>query len=264
MSNESHAPRGLSQILFISATIGALNLAAHAVTVGYWRMEVDTDATAAASIPNEIASGTPLISTAGLLDAAVPVSPVPQTGAQNSFGLDALGDINGTAASYPALNVGSLTVEGWFRTNEGTATLFGRTSGTTGFFLDSANNVTAHFFVGGTQFNLAGTSAIDLSFGSWTHLAFTYDSASGVANIYADGNMRGSLTVPGGGALFSATDNIPLAVGTLFDGGDGGVNIGSLVDEVRISDTALLPTQFLLSVPEPGILGGIAREACLF
>jgi hypothetical protein len=225
--------------------------------IGYWRMEGNLSLAPTPSpafVPNEFQAGTSLDSTNGFLGTPA---------ALGNFGLDSMdaaganANVNGTAASYAALNAASITAEGFFRTEEGTAVLMRRTSGTEGFSIASPNDVTVTYFVNGVQQTVKGGTniptpvAIDLS-ATYTHLAFTYDATTGVANLYQNGILRGTNTTAGGGPMFTAASAQPFEVG---NGMDGATLAGALVDEVRLSDVVLLPAQF---VPEPSALGLLA------
>jgi len=244
--------------------------------VGHWRMEADVDAGPGLSVPNEVAGGSNLIGASASLAAPVPgaaiFNPLTASSAPNTLAANGDTDVNITAASYTALNVASLTAEGFFRTQENTATLMARNSGTTGFVISQPSNVTVTYYVNGISQTLTGGSgglgggAIDLDT-AYTHIAFTYNAQTGVGNLYANGVLRGTNTTAGGGALFSAANSIPVNVGggTFtgpntggYDGGGlssgAGVNVG-IIDEIRLTDAALTPTQFLQAVPEPTSAG---------
>jgi hypothetical protein len=235
-------------------------------------MEADVDAGAGLSVPNEVAGGTNLISGSASLATPVPsatiFNPVTASSAPNTLAANGDTDVNAAAASYAALNVASFTAEGFFRTQENTATLLARNLGTTGFVISQPSNVTVTYYVNGVSQTLTGGSggvgggAIDLD-SPYTHIAFTYDAASGVGKLYANGVLRGMNTTPGGGALFVAGNSIPvnLGGGTFtgpntggYDGGGlssaAGQNVG-IIDEIRLTDAALTPAQFLQAVPEP-------------
>jgi hypothetical protein len=247
-----------------------------AATIGYWRMDFDDDPGPGLNVPNEFFGGSPLISgTASLSNTTiftspgVPVDPIPQTGEPNAFGLNGDLDINGTVASYPELNAASLTVEMWARTTEGTATLAGRGGSVDGFSISGTNNLQAIYFTdngagGGTQNILLFNLNFDLP---WTHIAFTYDAGSGVASTYVDGNLTNSLDGPDGSALFWGPGTDALAIGSLTDGGGapGGLagSSDAVMDEVRLSDVALSPDQFLMNIPEPGALALALAGLCL-
>lgn len=86
--------------------------------------------------------------------------------------------------------------------------------------------------------------------GVWQHIALV--KTPGEYSIYVNGVLDYSGTLPPGtdGPYgFPGSDN----TGDRTIGGDSGTFRGYL-DEVRISDTALTPDQFLI-VPEPGTLG---------
>src|SRR5215218_10951593 len=151
--------------------------------IGYWRMEENLSLAPTPSpafVPNEFGPGTSLDSNNGFLGTPA---------ALGSFGLDSMNatganaNIDATAASYAALNTASITAEGFFRTEEGTAVLMRRTSGTEGFRMESPNDVTVTYFVNGVQQTVKGGTniptpvAIDLG-ATYTHLAFTYNATT--------------------------------------------------------------------------------------
>jgi hypothetical protein len=256
---------------------------APAAPVAWWRMDADSDpATAGAQVADQFPGGSILSGATASISTSPtpgPIIPDPITPAilPNDGALDGNADVNAQAASYEALNVGSITVEGFFRTREATATLVGRsngtssTAGTKGFVISRPDNVTVTYYVNGVAQTLVGATAINLD-DPFTHIAFTYDAATGLANLYADGILRGTNTTAGGGALFAPGDAIPVVVGgTTFSGvpntggydGGGLSATGGLIDEIRISDAALTPLQFLRPVPEPAAatLSAIALAA---
>lgn len=95
----------VSLILLVGTSGGA--------TIGYWRMESDTDGGGGYSVPEESA-GNPLIGAAGFVNnVTLPADPVPLTGAANTRSLEGGANINGSIASFAALNTESITVEFW-------------------------------------------------------------------------------------------------------------------------------------------------------
>lgn len=257
-------------LVFGWGVVGAMWIStsvASAAVVGYWRAETDDNAGAGLSVANEIVGGTPLTAGAASIAGQVPVSPLPQTGAVNAGSINGDANINASAAHYAALNTGSITVEFWARTEEGAGYLMARSTGTTateggipaslsdGFAIENFNNVQARFVTDdggtGTQLSLVPTSAINLG-STWVHLALTYDATSGVGKLYADGVERASVAGTPGQPMKWGT-NLSLFVGGGMDGGglSSSAAVG-LIDEIRISDVALAPSQFLNAVPEPG------------
>ena len=220
----SRRPRWSGVLAVLAALVftgwaGSASAQTTPTVVGYWRMETDNDAGATSvSVPNQVAGGTPLVSATATLALPVPgfngtksataaqiADPLTLSTVSNTRSLDGNADVAATAASYSALNTSSITVEGFFRTQEGTATLVARSSGTSGFVISQPNNVTVTYYINGVAQTLHGGSGgitggvVDLD-DPYTHLAFTYNSTTGVANLYANGVLRGTNTTAGGGA----------------------------------------------------------------
>jgi len=247
------APRvaGLAAVLFV-----LLAGSAQAATVGYWRMEVDDDLSAAGlSVPNELAFGTPLVSSEAQLDGSnLPVSVVPITFQTNASSVSAFtqgggNGINASAAWYPELAVTSLTLEYWARTQEGTATpISWTTGGLDGIVITDPNalDVTWHVDVGGTPtaFTFSDLTNMDTN---WHHYAFSYGEADGLASFYVDGVLVASNDGPDGAPMILVAGT-PVEVGVLMDYSVAGEGT---MDEVKIDGTVLDPDDLLLA-PEPG------------
>jgi hypothetical protein len=90
----------------------------------------------------------------------------------------------------------------------------------------------AQVFVGSTERNVVGTSALALN--AWSHLAATYDGSS--LRLYVNGVLVQSLAVSGA---------IPTSTGVLHLGGNAvwGERFAGLLDDVRIYNRALSGTQ---------------------
>ena len=257
----AHCNRGWNVV--VGSCLAAVLIAggtARGATIGYWRMESDTDGGAGYSVPEESA-GNPLVGPLGYVNSAtLPADPVPLTGAANTRSLEGGANINGTIASFAALNTESITIEFWVQTDEGDAGLFtrstgstGKTFGTDGVVITDPDAVDVRYFVddglgGSTQkdfTNVANTPA------GWQHMAFTYEKATGIGSLYADGNAV---------ATDDGADNLGLVWGAgtanalLGKDADGGpAPSGGVFDELRISNVALSPASFLNAVPFTGI-----------
>lgn len=86
--------------------------------------------------------------------------------------------------------------------------------------------------------SIASTSPIPVN--QWTHVAVTYDSASGVVNLYIDCTSNNSVTVAPSSSLTGNGSGVTIGTdphlsGTYFNGS---------IDEVRISNVARIPTAF--------------------
>jgi len=261
----------LSRRLGLGLLLAALATPAGAATIGYWRMEADLDPSAnGVRVANETSGGTPLISNEAFIDlAANPNGTVPKTGATNlgSIGSRLQGGTNGinaSIASYSALDTASLTAEFWARTGESEATLLSRSSGANGFTISNPNNLSITYYVSN---GAGGGVAVTLNTGhdmsaTWHHYAFTYDQGTGMGRFYVDGVVVASNDGVDGRALYWGAGGQSLVVGQLMD---YAAAFNGTMDELRLSNVALNPTQFLGSstVPEPAglFLLGIASAA---
>ena len=240
--------QGVWRVAVVLAALAVAGPRAGAQTVGYWRFETDLDGGAnVLSTPNETAGGLlGSASAAVIADPAVPY--VPGIGASNAGAVDGLANINGTVPAYAALNVGSITVEFWARSVEGAGDLVSRTDGSTaGFRITDFNGVDATYYVddglGGSQAVTINTSLnLDTA---WTHIAWTYDAVSGLGSVWANGTRVGvqGTATPGMGLVWTGAGD--LKVGTDMDGSASLITGSGLLDELRISDTALAPAQML-------------------
>jgi hypothetical protein len=229
---------------------------AYASTVGYWRMEVDNDLSAAGlSVPNELAFGTPFVSSEAQLDGVnLPTTIVPITFQSNQFSLSSFNQggaagINGSAAWYTELAVTSVTVEYWARTVESTATPFSwTTGGLDGIVIANPNSidVTWHVDVGGTPMAYSLTNLTNMD-ANWHHYAFSYDEVDGLASFFLDGVLVQNFDGPDGAPLVLAAGT-PIEAGVLMDYASAGQ--GTL-DELKIDGSVLDIDEFLLT-PEPG------------
>jgi hypothetical protein len=251
--------------LRLGLLLAGLAAPANAATIGYWRMEADLDPSAnGLRVANEVAGGADLLSTEAFVDlAANPTGTVPNTGAINlgSIGSSLQGGangINGTVAWSSVLDTSSLTAEFWARTGESQATLLQRSSGANGLTITNPNNLSITYYVSN---GAGGGIAVTLNTGhnmnaTWHHYAFTYDAATGVGAFYVDGVVVASNDGIDGRALYWGGAS-PLRVGLLMD---YAAAFNGTMDELRLSDTALPPTQLLGAVAEPaaGLLLALA------
>lgn len=248
--------RSHKRMMTAAAALLSLGLApaliqpASAATTGYWRGEVDTDAGSGLNTPNDVA-GNAFTATAATIDtdpADLPFSRVPRTGAFDTGTINGSANINGTVTAYAALDSGSFTFETMARTGEGTYTLASRTDGSTSGFDISATtgtlNVT-YYVDNGAGGSEVHTVALGNLNNNWSHVAFTYDAATGTASTYINGRLQHATTSTAGRALVW-TGAGDLKIGTDMDGGGAySANAKGIMDEVRTSDTALASYQFL-------------------
>ena len=103
-----------------------------------------------------------------------------------------------------------------------------------------------------------------IPFGAWVHVAGTLDDATGAMKLYVNG------------ALVASTVTSIRPFGALDPGFSPGLGIGSdqtgeygeylngWLDEVRLSDVALSPSQFLIPEPSALAVGGLGVVALLW
>ena len=102
----------------------------------------------------------------------------------------------------------------------------------------------------------------DLDFNTWYHLAGIREgTGAGAVKLYIDGKLAGEAST----AHTSLTSGQQFSIGGADVGGGGGFQraLDGFIDEVRLSDGALPPDQFL-NVPQPGTLGLMVGALLLF
>ena len=227
--------------------LGMIVAPAAADTTGYWRGESDANGGAGLEILNEVA-GNSLTAPSASIDtnpANLPVGRIPRTGAVNTGSIDGDANISGTISEYAALNSDSITVEVFSRTLEGGGSLLSRTNNTdAGFSITDFSGYDVKYYVGaGTEVtinNVVNPNA------DWNYLAWTYDATEGVGRVYVDGQLAGTQTTATPGEALNWTGAGDISVGFDMDGGSlsSTTNTG-IIDELRISNTALETYQFL-------------------
>lgn len=236
-------------------------------TVAYWRFE-DGDAGQAATgsgslldVSGHNLNGTPI--NGPVFSGSVPGSTVPLTGEKNLRSLS----FNGTSqrvfvpdnAAFALTQ--SLTLEAYVNVRSVSDSwpryiLFrgDDRAGTDPYALDvykDGNGDTfLRFFVTGTQKTIVAAPLP--AYSTWVHVAGTLDDASGKMSLFIDGELANSITTserPFGPLL---SDRRPgLGIGSLQSNVNPWQYFDGLIDEVRISDTALSPSQFLNAGPVP-------------
>jgi hypothetical protein len=261
-----------------------LTVSVHASVISYWRFEVDNNpARNKLDSPNEIVGEPSVISKSGKLDStanpgSLPNTIVPITGAPNTSSLDGSPlDVNATVAYSSTLDVSSMTVELWARTEESDAVIISRTNSTDpsrgnindGFRIYDPQDLKVEYVL--TDGNTTTNITIDTNFSfdsgvigdgiaDWHHIAFAYDETTGVGNVYADGVSIGSHISTVGDTLhwgdIAGGDQPIVHIGTRMDGYNFSKTRrnNGFIDEIRFSDIALEEDDLLITpVPEPSI-----------
>jgi hypothetical protein len=245
---------------------------AYAQTVAYWRFENGT-ANATASGTNSILDssgnnlhGTPL--NGPVYRSTVPVNPIPLTGAANTRSLDFDG-VNARVAipDYTALQLTqSLTLEAYIFPRAFASVQLGHAqivfrgddrAGRDPYYLSLLPDGRVAFSINDAADNQVILRAAIPGLNQWTHVAGTLDDATGKMSLYVNGTLIEQLTTSiRPFATLDPTQNPGLGIGNLQSAAHQDFN--GLIDEVRISNVALSPDQFLTPVPEPATVGLIA------
>jgi len=250
-----------------------LVLTPHSVagTVAYYRFEEGTPNATASGAGNVLdSSGNGLNGTAlngPVYRSAVPVPTVPQTGAPNNLSMQFAGT-GQTRVFIPDSSqfsiTHSLTIEAYFNVTaipNFAGSIFFRGDDRNGFdpyFLNVEPGL-IRFGIGDASNNSALVTAPLPGFNQWIFAAGVLDTTNHTMSLYVNGALANTIS----------TNIIPL--GPLVSTEEPGVAIGGhpstfygdfmtfdgLIDEVRLSDTALTPSQFI-DAPEPVALSGIA------
>lgn len=253
--------------------------------VSYFRFEQDNDPNPSRTVSPDEMGGPDFISNSARLDdsanpGSLPNTIVPQTGAPNTSSLDGLIDIDGSVAYNSALDLPSLTVELWARTEESTAVVISRSTTSTvisgindGFRIYDPSDIKVQYYVTNGSTNTMVTIDTNQAFDNvgtrgdantnWRHLAFSYEAATGTGTVYLDGVAVGSNDGPDNRDLYwgAGSPQPTVQVGVMMDGYNFSKNNtdDGFIDEIRFSSVALEEDDLLINpVPEPStILGGI-------
>lgn len=261
MKSLAHSILTLATTVIAASCLSTLS----ASTLGYWRFEGSNFTS------NSIGSGTLSSSGDAPVQYTLPVSgagsafpnPIPLTGATN---LDGASFNNGGRFLTSESNFGStiaggrqLTVEAFFNAStvnggNGIASLWGSSQRT--FFASVTDGVLrAGLVYGSTQSTGSSSLAVTAGTDYYAAYVFTGNASNDVIFYLQDLTNGGSLlseTFSMGGNTSSNFNSVSFAA-TL--GGIGAGNyFNGVLDEIRLSTTALNPSEFLIApIPEPRI-----------
>ena len=204
--------------------------------------------------PEILASGSgPLLNTSNT--AALYFTNPGLPGNPNSASASIVSIADGTGAGS-ILKLTNFTIEGFIRFEDfaNFTAIFTKNRADTGgssWMLDTndAGNLRARFDTqpigqtSGSGWNQSFSTTAQINNGQWHHVALTYAAATRKVDLYMD------YVRVGGGTATNALvyDDNALRLG----GSGGGRGFDGWMDEVRLSDTALTPAEFIAVVPEP-------------
>lgn len=185
----------------------------------------------------------------------------PVLGGSTALEFDGINDILSRSDS-PLFQLRSLTIEAFIRYDGGTSLdqIFFRgdfQAGRDPFYL-ALNNGRLRFNISDAITDRAIEAPNVLSTGTIHHVAATLNDATDEMKIFLDGTEVATGLAGGRRPDVALAASARVSIGGLADGFNVGQHFNGVIDEVRISDEALLPSQFsnatVLSnatVPEP-------------
>jgi len=244
----------LGNTLMVSSCLALAAAAAHAETIAWWRME-GTSGDGATTIANS-SSQSGLDATvspenfaatyAPSFDAALTNAPENATGVYLPNANNLATGCFSVADDARLKPSGDFTVEAFFKWGETYTLSSGATAGLFGKVRDgvvscayglgiNGTSIVARFYTGSDE--LLTTTSVDPQDGKWHHAAITYEASTRKAKLYVDYVMREEKTLSADLVYASGT---PFKIGSV-----GGRTFTGTIDEVRLSDEALLPDSFL-------------------
>ncbi|MBT8044390.1 MAG: PEP-CTERM sorting domain-containing protein [Verrucomicrobiae bacterium] len=258
-------------ILLSAFAAAAIMTPASAATVAYWNASAGANQktlTDLAGGDHNLASPSTKFSASGV---NVAPNPVPNPDALTTGGSGSIFINSGTAASvssgdFEMTSSSSFTFEGWVQIQTGGGGVIAgdrhQSNGYDGWYLvASANKLQFYANTGGAVGNsvtstadiVTATTATD----GFHHFAAVWDHDTGAGNVgtmslYIDGVLQGTVdhdVVDYNSNTFGLAGRDAGTSGSALV--DGLLTAGSRLDELRFSDQALAPSQFLNAVPVP-------------
>ncbi len=200
------------------------------------------------AVKNQVGQKSPLRAKGAILSTNVPPSSSSTGKNLTSLAGNLLGTqkLNATIAGYRELASKSITVEIWVRTSKDHDFVDARTGGKEkeqGFVLDNLRPRVRYFVADPKEKKKRKLVTIEskeeLQRNQWAHLAFTYNAASGLGSLYIDGKLLAQEDGKDQRPLVWDDPTPDLIVGA-------GAASSSRMDELRISNRALKPEEFLM------------------
>ena len=247
--------------LLITTLLLILSTSAQAATIGYFRAE-DGPGTTHSTWVNTANPSAPGVSTGSnaIQNSTEVFGPViPQTGAANtgSYYLDGTNAIRIGSGTEYNIGTGDFTVEFWFKTTGSSAAhpiliskaSYANSDLSWGISIEDHNRD----YIGGgispgTGGGVGGLVPEDIVDGTWHHFAMVLDRSNSEFREYLDGEHRVTDSWLWGAADVTNSENV--YIGRRDGSTIPGHFIGH-IDEVRVTQAALQPTQLLNAVPEP-------------
>ncbi|MFV0337625.1 MAG: LamG-like jellyroll fold domain-containing protein [Chthoniobacterales bacterium] len=266
------------KILTTSILLAAFHVQASAAMIAYWRFEDGPNGgaitSAADSTGNAANTLTPLAirTTPTAVDPTYVTNtefpnPVPETGDANNFAATGFSQggsvLQNTSFDFFKDNRDPWTLEFFGMSNEPNVNTQKRfvTLGIGGYpvmeiKLAPATGRITWAGISGSQFDFSLTGGAS---STPFHFALVHDTDNDLLNVYFNGALAASSST-------IANPRVASNAGIIVGGFAEADLVNGWIDELRISDTILAPSQFLNAIPEPGVVSllGIAGCAIFF
>ena len=275
--------------LLVGAAFGLALLPARAATIAYYDFSDGADGQEVNPTGSGSATGSMTVNGGGdgsngmvawslaaspnFTTSVVPATPYPNTTAMSFAGGNDLYQQNPATSTLASTNFTDLTIEAYVNFNNisGWQTFVGRddngnpgsgTGATSLLYLakSGANDGFRVELITASNTSVQVNSTFVPTVGSWYHVAAVGDATAGTLTLYVDGVSVGSTTGYDG-LLANVANSWTLGRGQYA--GNPADSINGYLDEVRISDAALAPSQFLNAIPEPSACAALAGLAGL-
>lgn len=242
-------------------------------TVAYYRFETGPNGAAISSVIDSSGNGNngAVLTGAPTYNSSIPITPIPQTGAPNTLSGN-FGDSDGASFAYPfPFNTNTnATLEFWIKPTSGTDSgdfLWGTTSGgdTNRFHLSWGSNDEVcgdYREPGGPAHAIGCTGVGTVPDGQWSFVAIV--KQGNTYKMYVN-NAGTSNTTVLKNTLTDVSPNLPNSTGWTINGRcvtepncGPGSQLSGLFDEIRLSNQALTPSQFLMLDQPTGVVTALA------
>ena len=255
--------------LWILVVLCALGLtsprSASSATIAYWNHQTGTS-----TLPDLVGGDQTLVGGGNVVSSsALNIAPLPvpnpdavTTGGAGSIYFSSEPNVNvphlSSASVFQMTGSSSFTFEGWIQANQGATGYIAsdRHQGNSyrGWFLELKASGAIQFYSnsGGTANSIASSAVTD---GTGHHFAAVWDHTASQMSLYVDGVIQGTPQSHSVGAYSVYGFAIGGRDGTSGGGAfvDNRLTAGTRLDEMRFSNAALSPSEFL-NVPEPATL----------
>lgn len=283
-TNPKTSMNRIASMVSVGAALGLASVSAQAATIAYFNFSDGTNGQEVNPTGANSATGSMTVNGGGdgsngmvawslaaspnFTTSTVAPTPYANTTAMSFAGGNDIYQQNPAASTLATTVFTDFTVEAYVNFNNlsGWQTFVGRddngnpgsgVGATSLFYLakSGANNGFRVELITASNTSIAVNSTSVPTIGVWNHVAAVGDATAGTLTLYVDGVSVGSTT--GFNGLFSSIAS-SWTIGRGQYAGNPGDTVNGFIDEVRFSNAALAPGEFLNAIPEPSSFAAIA------